>query len=43
MVKADPKRDYYADLELPANASDDDIRRQFRLLGMEFKIYNGHY
>jgi curved DNA-binding protein CbpA len=35
MVKADVKRDYYADLELPANADTEEIKRQFRLLGEE--------
>ena len=33
MVKVDPLRDYYADLELPKNADDADIKRQFRKLG----------
>jgi curved DNA-binding protein CbpA len=33
MVKADMKRDYYADLELPPTADEDQIKRQFRLLG----------
>lgn len=36
MVRADLKRDYYADLELPVNATDDEVRKQFRLLGMEY-------
>lgn len=33
MVKADAKRNYYADLELSANAGDEEIKKQFRLLG----------
>lgn len=33
MVKADIKRDYYADLELPSTADVDEIKKQFRLLG----------
>jgi curved DNA-binding protein CbpA len=33
MVKADVKRDYYADLELPPTADSEEIKRQFRLLG----------
>ena len=33
MVKADVKRDYYADLELPPTADSEDVKRQFRLLG----------
>ena len=33
MVKADVKRDYYADLELPATADNEEVKRQFRLLG----------
>lgn len=33
MVKADVKKDYYADLELPVTADHEDIKRQFRLLG----------
>lgn len=32
MVKADPKRNYYADLEIPQNACTDDIKKQFRAL-----------
>lgn len=34
MVKADPKQDYYADLELTASANEEEIKRKFRLLGM---------
>lgn len=33
MVKADVRRDYYADLELPPAAAADDIRKQFKKLG----------
>lgn len=32
MVKADPKRNYYADLEVPPNAGTEDIKKQFRKL-----------
>jgi hypothetical protein len=34
MVKADLTRDYYADLELQSGASESDIKKQFRALGM---------
>jgi hypothetical protein len=34
MVKADPKRNYYADLELPSTADAEDVKKQFRLLGI---------
>ena len=34
MVKADLTRDYYADLELQPGASESDIKKQFRALGM---------
>ena len=33
MVKADVKRDYYADLELKPNAEPEEIKKQFRKLG----------
>jgi hypothetical protein len=33
MVKADPKQDYYGDLGLPASADQEEIKKQFRLLG----------
>ncbi len=33
MVKADVKRDYYADLELPKDADIAEIKKQFRKLG----------
>jgi hypothetical protein len=34
MVKADLSRDYYADLELPPTADVNDVKKQFRKLGM---------
>lgn len=34
MVKADPKCDYYADLELPPSAEATEIKRQFKKLGL---------
>ncbi|EXJ87895.1 hypothetical protein A1O1_04822 [Capronia coronata CBS 617.96] len=36
MVKADVKRDYYADLDLPQTADGEEIKRQFRLLAKQF-------
>lgn len=33
MVKADIRRDYYADLGLTPSADTDDIKRSFRKLG----------
>lgn len=33
MVKADVRKDYYADLGLQASADPDDIKKQFRKLG----------
>ena len=33
MVKADPKKNYYADLEVSSSADIEDIKKQFRLLG----------
>ena len=33
MVKADVKRDYYADLELQQNATPEEIKKSFRKLG----------
>ncbi|MCJ1244858.1 hypothetical protein MMC30_002059 [Trapelia coarctata] len=36
MVKADVKRDYYADLELKASATEDDIKKQFRKLALKY-------
>ena len=34
MVKADVKQDYYADLDLPLTADAEEIKKQFRILGM---------
>jgi curved DNA-binding protein CbpA len=34
MVKADLTRDYYADLELQPGATDVEIKKQFKKLGM---------
>ncbi|TKA34283.1 hypothetical protein B0A50_00263 [Salinomyces thailandicus] len=34
MVKADIKRNYYADLELPATCSIDDVKKQYRKLAL---------
>lgn len=34
MVKVDLTRDYYGDLELPSTANVEDIKKQFRKLGM---------
>ncbi len=34
MVKAEPDRDYYADLELQPAASANDIKKQFKKLGI---------
>lgn len=34
MVKADLSRDYYGDLELQPDASENDIKKQFKKLGM---------
>lgn len=33
MVKADVRKDYYADLGLQASAEPEDIKKQFRKLG----------
>ncbi len=38
MVKADVKRDYYADLDLPSTADTEEIKRQFRLLGTKRRM-----
>jgi hypothetical protein len=35
MVKADLTRDYYGDLEVPANADANEIKKQFKKLGMD--------
>jgi hypothetical protein len=34
MVKADPKRNYYADLDVLTNATTDEIKKSFRALGI---------
>jgi curved DNA-binding protein CbpA len=34
MVKPDASRDYYADLEVPPTASEEEIKRAFRNLGL---------
>ncbi|MCJ1380919.1 hypothetical protein MMC17_004028 [Xylographa soralifera] len=36
MVKADPKHDYYADLDLPASADMADIKKQFKKLALKY-------
>ncbi|MCJ1287921.1 hypothetical protein MMC26_007273 [Xylographa opegraphella] len=36
MVKADPKHDYYADLNLPASADVVDIKKQFKKLALKY-------
>ncbi|KAI9674168.1 MAG: hypothetical protein M1817_001986 [Caeruleum heppii] len=36
MVKADPKRDYYADLELPQGADIIEIKKQFKKLALKY-------
>ncbi|KAK1920147.1 hypothetical protein P3342_002443 [Pyrenophora teres f. teres] len=36
MVKADPTRNYYADLKVSANASENEIRKAFRTLALQF-------
>ncbi|KIV79799.1 hypothetical protein PV11_07344 [Exophiala sideris] len=36
MVKADVKRDYYADLDLPPTADTEDIKKQFRHLAKQY-------
>lgn len=36
MVKADPKRNYYADLEVTADADAEEIRKQFRKLALKW-------
>ncbi|KAF2091971.1 heat shock protein DnaJ, partial [Saccharata proteae CBS 121410] len=36
MVKADPKRDYYADLGVSPDADADEIRKQFRKLALKW-------
>ena len=39
MVKADARRDYYADLELPSAATAEEIRKQFHKLGESDGFY----
>lgn len=34
MVKADAKQNYYEDLQVPPNATTDEIKKQYRTLGM---------
>ncbi len=34
MVKADPTRDYYRDLELPPSVDAQEIKKQYKKLGM---------
>ena len=34
MVKSDPKRNYYADLEVAPNAEAVEIKKQFKKLGI---------
>ncbi|KAI8935204.1 hypothetical protein NX059_012567 [Plenodomus lindquistii] len=36
MVKADPARNYYADLKVSANASENEIRKAFRSLALQY-------
>lgn len=36
MVKADPTRNYYADLKVPATASESEIRKAFRTLALQY-------
>ena len=36
MVKADPTRNYYADLKVSANASENEIRKAFRGLALQY-------
>lgn len=38
MVKADYKRDYYADLDLPNTADPETIKKRFRELGQTLPI-----
>lgn len=39
MVKADAKRNYYADLELTPAADTEEIKKQFRKLGAYYSRY----
>jgi DnaJ-class molecular chaperone len=43
MVKPDAKHDYYADLELPATADAEDVKKQFRQLGEQHYCRNCDY
>ncbi|KAF2840165.1 heat shock protein DnaJ, partial [Patellaria atrata CBS 101060] len=36
MVKADPKHNYYADLDISPNADTDEIKKQFRKLALKY-------
>ena len=36
MVKADPSRNYYADLKISANATENEIRKAFRTLALQY-------
>jgi hypothetical protein len=38
MVKADVRRDYYADLGLTPSADAEDIKKQFRKLGKAMRL-----
>jgi hypothetical protein len=38
MVTGDSKRDYYADLGLPAHANPDEIKKKYKNLGIESNI-----
>lgn len=42
MVKADPKRDYYADLDLRPNAETVEIKKQFKKLGKCASVVTFH-
>ncbi|KAH6863097.1 hypothetical protein CC77DRAFT_935117 [Alternaria alternata] len=36
VIKADPSRNYYADLKVPTNASENEIRKAFRTLALQY-------
>ena len=40
MVKPDASVDYYAELELPPDCNDDDIKKQYRKLGENRRSYS---